>query len=115
MFFIILHHYADIVGSKHTPKILAAKKKGTSSVGGKNVEIPEKTPWEAKGWSQQEWLSWHQKRQSTTSSDHATLNPSWWVRKGMKFHGGATCRSLQEIRYFQEHTQLLIRKLPFSR
>ena len=47
-----------------------------------------------------------------TSGDRATLNPSWWVGKGMKFHGGA--RSLQEIWYFQKHMQLLIRKLPFS-
>ena len=77
MFFIILHHYADIVGSKHTPKILVAKSKRYMQHGGENVKIPEKTPWEAKGWSRQEWLSWHQKRQSTTSSDRATLNPSW--------------------------------------
>ena len=55
----------------------------------------------------------YQHRQPDSSSDRATLNPSWWVRKGMKFHGGG--RVLQEIRYFQKHMQLLIRKLPFSR
>ena len=71
-----------------------------------------KMPWEAKGWTQQQWLSWRQHRQPDSSSDRATLNPSWWVGKGMKFHGGG--RALQEIRYFQKHTQLLIRKLPFS-
>ena len=81
---------------------------------GGNVEIPDKTPWEAKGWTQQEWLRWHKRRQPHTSSDHATLNPSWWVRRGMKFSGGGGARSLQEIRYFQKHTELLIRKLPLS-
>ena len=80
--------------------------------GAGNVEIPDKTPWEAKGWTQQEWLGWCKRRQPDTSSDCATLNPSWWVGKGMKFSGGAT--SLQEIWYFQKHMQLLIRKLPFS-
>ena len=59
----------------------------------KNVEIPDKTPWKAKGWTRQEWLRWLKKRQPATSSDRATLSPSWWVGKGMKFHGGA--RSLQ--------------------
>ena len=86
---------------KHTPKNLVAKKRYKKH-GGKNVEIPNKTPWEAKGWTQQEWLRWVKKRQPDTSSDCATLNPSWWLRKRMKFCGGA--RSLQEIRYFQKHT-----------
>ena len=79
-----------------------AKNKRYKKRGGKNVEIPDKTPWEAKGWTRQEWLSWHQKRQPTTSTDRATLNPSWWVGKGMKFCGGA--RSLQEIWYRNTHS-----------
>ena len=51
--------------------------------GGGNVEIPDKTPWEVKGWTQQEWLRWLKKRQPDTSSNRATLNPSWWLRKGI--------------------------------
>ena len=98
---------------KQTPKNLVAKQKKYKKIRGKNVEVPDKAPWEAKGWTQQEWLRWRRRRQPDTSSDSATLNPSWWARKGMKFSGGT--RSLQEIRYFQKHMQILIRKLPFSR
>ena len=88
------------------------KKKQSKRRGGRDVQVPHKMPWEAKGWTQQQWLSWKQQRQPDSSSSHATVNPSWWVRKGMKFRGGG--RALQEIRYFQKHMQLLIRKLPFS-
>ena len=47
-----------------------------------------------------------------SSSCKATINPSWWAGKGMQFKPGS--RSLREIRYIQKHTQLLVRKLPFS-
>ena len=39
-----------MVQMKQTPKSLVAKKKYKKH-GGKNVEIPDKTPWEAKGWT----------------------------------------------------------------
>ena len=96
---------------KTTPKNLVVRKKSKRH-GGRDVQEPQKMPWEAKGWTQQQWLSWRQHRQPDSSSDRATLNPSWWVGKGMKFCRGG--RVLQEIRYFQKHMQLLIRKLPFS-
>ena len=75
--------------------------------GGEFVEVPEKAPWESKGWTREEWMRWHRKQQPDISSDSATLNPSWWVGKWMKFQG-AGVRSLQEIWYFQKHMQLLI-------
>ncbi|MDA8042261.1 MAG: hypothetical protein MPJ22_07585 [Pirellulales bacterium] len=99
--------------TKTTPKILVVKKKEVKKRGGKRRAPTAETPWAAKGWTREEWVSWHEQRQPINSSSKATLNPSWWLGKGMKFKSG--CRSLQEIRYFQKHTQLLIRKLPFSR
>ena len=89
---------------KTTPRNLVIKKSLR--------DVEGKMPWEAKGWTRQQWLNWRQHRQPDSSSDRATLSPSWWVGKGMKFRGGG--RALQEIWYFQKHTQLLIRKLPFS-
>ena len=56
-------------------------------------EIPETTPWEAKDWTREEWMRWHRMWHPDTSSDHATLNPSWWASKGMKFGGGGGLRS----------------------
>ena len=51
------------------------------------MEVPEKAPWESKGWMTEEWMGWLRKWQPDTSSDSATLNPSWWAGKGMKFRG----------------------------
>ena len=99
--------------TKTTPKNLVVKKKQSKRHGGRDVQVPQKMPWEAKGWTQQQWLSWKQQRQPDNASSHATVNPSWWVGKGMKFRRGG--RALQEIWYFQKHMQLLIKKLPFSR
>ena len=92
--------------TKRTPKNIVVKQKRYKKISGKNVEIADKTPWEAKGWTREEWLVWCRRRQPDTASDSATLNPSWWAGKGMKFSGGV--RSLQEIGYFQKHTQMLI-------
>ena len=96
--------------TKTTPKNLVIKKKQLKRRGGKDGR--EKTPWGAKGWTRQQWINWHQQRQPDSSSSRATLNPSWCLGKSMKFSSGG--QSLQGIQYFQKHTQLLIRKLPFS-
>ena len=63
--------------------------------------MKDKSPWEANGWTRQEWMRWH-RRHPESSSDHATLNPNWWARKGMKFHGGTV--SLQDSILPEIHT-----------
>ena len=103
--------FIKMARTKTTLTHLVVFKKQLKRRGGKDGR--EKMPWEAKGWTQQQWINWHQQRQPDSLSSHATLNPSWYAGKGMKFRSGG--RSLQEICYFQKHTQLLIRKLPFSR
>ncbi|MDA8042098.1 MAG: hypothetical protein MPJ22_06760 [Pirellulales bacterium] len=96
--------------TKKTPRNLPAKKKPGSRKGPGQAQ---QTPWSGKGWTYQEWYKWKKQRQPDSSSCKATINPSWWPGKGMQFKAGG--RSLREIRYFQKHTQLLVRKLPFSR
>ena len=98
---------------KTTLKLLVVKKKEVKKRGGKRCAPTAEMPWAAKGWTRDEWVSWREQRQLLHSSSKATLNPSWWLGKGMKFKSGG--RVIQEIRYFQKHTQMLIRKLPFSR
>ena len=69
--------------TKTTPKNLVAKKK---KQGGPQQPAPVKQmPWEAKGWTHQQWTNWKKQRQPTTSSHKATINPSWWTGKGMQF------------------------------
>ena len=72
--------------TKTTPKNLVIKKKQLKRRGEQDGR--EKMPWEAKGWTQQQWINWHQQRQSDSSSGRATLNPSWYLGKGMKFSSG---------------------------
>ena len=70
------------------PKDQVPRKKIYKKKGGKFVEIPKTAPWEAKGWTREQWIKWHRRWQPETSSEHATLNPSWWASKGTKFRGG---------------------------
>ena len=72
--------------TKTTPKNLVVKNKQLKRCGGKDGR--EKTPWEAKGWTQQQWINWHQQRQPDSSGSRVTLNPSWYLGKGMKFSLG---------------------------
>ena len=103
-------HIFSMAPMKTTPKNLVARKKQGHGKGPAQVQ---QMPWEAKGWTRQQWVSWKKQHQPDTSSSKATINPSWWAGKGMQFKPGG--RLLHEIRYFQKHTQLLVRKLPFSR
>ena len=110
VFYISVQNLFNMARTKKTPKNLPAKKKSRS---GKRPGQVQQTPWSAKGWTYQQWHNWKKQQQPDSSSCKATINPSWWAGKGMVFKPGG--RSLCEIRYFQKHTQLLVRKLPFSR
>ena len=103
--------FSKMARRKTTLKNLVVRKKQLQG-GGKGPAQVQQTPWGAKGWTHQQWANWEKQHQPVNSSNKVTINPSWWAGKGMHFKPGGW--SLCEIRYFQKHTQLLVRKLPFS-
>ena len=67
-------------------------------------------PWEAKGWTQQQWFNWHQQRQPESLSSCATLNASWFVGNGMKFRSGG--QSYRRSATFKSIPSCLLGNLP---
>ena len=104
--------FSKMAHRKTMPKNLVVRKKQLQGHG-KGPAQAQQTPWDAKGWTRQQWANWKKQRQPANSSNKATINPSWWAGKRMQFKPGGW--SLCKIHYFQKHTQLLVRKLPFSR
>ena len=104
--------FSKMASRKTTLKNLVVGKKQLQGRG-KGPAQAQQMPWGAKGWTRQQCANWKKQCQPANSSNKVTINPSWWAGKGMQFKPGG--QSLHELRYFQKHTQLLVRKLPFSR